>query len=365
MSPNRLSLLVTKTGDRFITVVSSSADMENLVNLFCEIYSYGGEVNILNVFVKSKKSDTVLRGVLETFYKCKTFEELKKAYPSIDMDSVSYIKTYSRHVSSEEPGLVIFNPDVYQNLPEVEVSENVTCKIESSSHNTQKVADYIHNHKTFLSNIINRSVKKKKGVSVATAREKLFHTEKLYLKPVVSENRVPDIPKKSLKYVSISNEQITTPVRFMLPNTLAICLKDKSYVYTNKIIVSDSGTCGDHVFASMNEKILFLFNIYSSFFEDITNLEIFFGITAKFRNLENLKRNTLLPSLSTNISISTDIISMKYLRGIEQFHVAKKEVEDAIAKEKSITQNLMALSSSEILQYTNDNVDQIFDLCFS
>lgn len=366
LSPNFFSLFVTKTGDKLIIVLLSGLDMERLLNLFYEIYNCGGEVNVLNVFVKSKNPDKVLKSILEKLYICKTFEQLKKTFPAIDMNMVSYIKTYSRNISMEEPGMVIFNPDVYLNLSIPEVSENIAYKVESSSDNTSKVVDYIHNHKTFLSNIVNKSNKKKKGVSVSIAREKLFQIEKLYLKQVVKENIEPVIVKKNIQNnISITNEQITTSLRFMLPNTLAICLKDKSYIYTNKIIVSDSNTCGDMVFGSMKEKVSFLFDMYSAFFEDITTLEMFFGITTKFNNSENIKRNTLLPSLSTNISISPSIISMKYLRDVEQFRVARKEIEDAICKEKSVNNYLSTLPSSEILQYTNDNIDHIFDLCFS
>lgn len=165
---------------------------------------------------------------------------------------------------------------------------------------------------------------------------------------------------------SINKEQLLTNIRFVLPNVFIICLKDQTYIYRNKIIISDKLILENNVFNNMIEKFIFIKNVFENVYETkLLDENIRINLSVKRDNTINLKNNALLFSLPTDIIVSEKYINFKYVKNYEDLIERQNKIKKCLELQKKLYKCFNGLDKKQLLLYNDDNLNLIFSNAFT
>lgn len=351
--------------------------MNNIINLLEKLIKNDYTITGFNIFITDENYKLCFTELIKNIKKVDEFSKIKNIFPNIDPKLISYIKTYTTDKNEEFKNIVIFNNDLYENdQREIQENKNINYKIIEETPNTKRLINYISYNKNFISDFISKQNKKKK-LSIPLLKAKMFNKDDNIIVPkdfkkefdtnVYSQCEEKYLLKKNRHIVfSINKEQLLTSVRFVLPNVFIICLKDKTYIYRNKIIISDKLILENNVFNNMMEKFLFIKNIFENVYETkLLEENVRINLSIKRDNKINLKKNPLLFSLPNDIIISEKYINFKYVKNYEDLKERENKINECLELQNRLIDNFNGLDKKQLLLYNNDNLNLIFSNTFT
>lgn len=351
--------------------------MKNIINLLEELIKNKYTITGFNIFITDENYKLCFTELINKIKKVEEFVKIKNIFPNIDPRLIRYIKTYTTDKNEEFKNIVIFNNDLYENdQREIPENQNINYKIIEENSNTKRIINYISYNKNFISDFISKQNKKKK-ISIPLLKAEMFNKEVIGFVPKDCKKEF-DTKKYSQckeKYLlkkdrhidfSINKEQLLTNIRFVLPNVFIICLKDQTYIYRNKIIISDKLILENNVFNNMIEKFIFIKNVFENVYETkLLDENIRINLSVKRDNTINLKNNALLFSLPTDIIVSEKYINFKYVKNYEDLIERQNKIKKCLELQKKLYKCFNGLDKKQLLLYNDDNLNLIFSNAFT
>lgn len=351
--------------------------MNTIFDLLHEIKKNQFEINTFNIFIRDVEYKTKFLALIEKLKQVDEFTKLKEVFPYIDSNLIKYIKTFS---TSEEcfKNIVLFNPNLYNNNDEesLEENKNITYKILNQNENTEQLKNYISFKKNFISDFINKQ-NRKVFVSVPMLKAAMFNKETINIDLKTNQKEFDSrvykqgkkeylIKKERHIEFSINKEQLLTSVRFILPNVFIICLYDHSYLYQNKIIISDKLVLNNITFPNIIEKFKYIIDLYQNFYGTVlTNENVYLNISIKRQNIEKIINNPLLFKLNTNIIITEKYINFKYVSTLDDYRKRENEIKECLNKQNKFKNFITNIDNNSLLFYSNKNIESIFGDAFN
>lgn len=350
--------------------------MKTIFDLLEEIKKNEFEINTFNIFIKDKNYKAKF---LEFIRKLKPIDEFKKInmiFKDVDTSLIKYIKTYS---TNEEyfKNIVLFNPELYKEKKrELEYNKNITYKILETNENTYDLMEYISYNKNFISDFIAKQ-NRKTFLSIPMLKAIMFNKESVNINlktnqkefdsKIYKQGKKDFLLKKerSIEF-SINKEQLLTNIRFVLPNVFIICLDDQSYLYQNKIILSDKLVLKNIIFNDIKDKFIYIIELFKKIYQtELTEEQMLINLSIKRKNNEEVKNNPFLFKLSNNIIITEKYINFKYITSFEDYIERENVIKDCVQKQNKFNNFLEEIDRNSLLFYNNDQIDLIFSKAFN
>ncbi|AKS26350.1 putative viral intermediate transcription factor 3 large subunit [Diachasmimorpha longicaudata entomopoxvirus] len=285
--------------------------MEELQQTIQFIEDNNASVDFLLLTLETKVDNAIYKECVDKIKNIDCFKDLFPTPRAIEFsEHIRFLKLFNTDRKNTF-SLILFNPMLYQSenpdMPEVvdnmiKVSDNLTFKLLSANENTGKLIEYIKTKPNFLTAFIDRQNRKKRHSTklwkTTILENKELNIERMDKKSSYTEKRFVVVKNKLKKNVKITqdiqNERICGSIRIGLPNTITLWLEDNSYLSMNKIFITKNPFLG----MSLQEKILYIFEIYETIFgiaiplEGINfylNFSLYHQIDAKLLYFENNK----------------------------------------------------------------------------
>lgn len=363
--------------------------MEELIELLTLIEQKNHTINVFNIFIKENKDNYINRfkTLLDQIKSIKNFNDCSGMFPLLSPEqfqTINYIKTYTV-LDKDNFNYIIFNPKLYKDLTNDDkktINTNITCKVINECDNTKKILSYILTESNFITNFVTKQ-SSKSVTCVSLWKSEIFsknsnnNMNKLHLDSFNKKTNfdtktyVPGKGKFKIKKLRtldllIDKEQIITNARLTLPNSFTICLSDFSYIYINKIIISETLTIGDKVFKNMIEKANYIFELYELFYgESIKNFTISYNISLRIDNTNKILYKTLLyyPIPTKQISFTPHNISIKYINSVTELQNCYEIINKYIQKYNEIKKKgeYIIQNNINILYVTPKTIDNILN----
>lgn len=301
------------------------------------------KINILNIFIDIKGDNYLnkYKSIIKNFNEIECFDQIENFFSKEYLNYkkyINYIKLYYV-LEKNNQNIILFNPNVYENLDDIEYNKNNTYvnennnliySVKQQNNNTLKLINFLLNQKNFINSFSKKQNTKTFIYSKLWKNKLLKNNEEINLDLLNFKNNtnektykeIKDFKIKKLQTIefSIHKEKITSNVRLSLPNTIILGFTDLSFVQLNKIVISNTLNFNDLNFNSFKEKIDYFINIHKMLFDiDIHTINIKFNITIKKENKKKIKYNELVYKLNTNkILFSDDNINIKYINNIDE-----------------------------------------------
>lgn len=351
--------------------------MKSVLDLLEEITKNDYSINTFNIFIKDKDYIQKFEELIEKIKQVDEFDKINNIFPNIDKSMIRYIKTYSTKKEEVFKNIVLFNSDLYKNIEETEsYNKNITYKIKNENQNTKGLCTYISQQKTFISDFIDKQ-SKKVIVSIPMLRSEMFNkesinidlktTQKEFDTKVYKQGKKNYLLKKE-RFIdfTINKEQLLTNIRFVLPNVFIICLQDQSYLYQNKIMISDKLTLNNIKFNNIVDKFIFIKKLHEDVFGiKLTDENISVNLSAKRTNKEGLIPNPFLFNLDTHMIVTKNYISFKYVTSYEDFLEKEKIIKNCIKKQNHLITFLKTVDRNSLLFFNDKKIDLIFSNAFN
>lgn len=341
------------------------------------------KVTILNIFLKfeNKTYDAFFTNIVKQFQNIKNFSNCELLFQKLtneEINNINYIKTYTA-IEKTNLNYILFNPKLYQNIQEQTINfPYITFQDENiSTINTNKLKTYILSEKNFITDFVKKKNKKKTIISglwnnstfgnnnqnknLNTFKTTNEFNSKEYIQCKDSDYKIKKIIKIKL---IINEEQIITNVRLILPNSFAIALSDNSYIYLNKIIISNTLTLGTKNFKNITEKKKYMFDLYYRIFKiNPNNLNISFSISLTITDLPIENKTILQVNINPQITYSKEKITIKYISSFEQLTKSYNEIEQYKKKYEKYEKynNMLKQHNISILLLSNKTIDFLLD----
>lgn len=350
--------------------------MDSIFDLLQEIKKNDYTINTFNIFIKDKNYKNKFFEMINKLKPIDEFKNINKIFPNVDTNLIKYIKTYS---TKEEcfKNIVLFNPILYaENKKELAYNKNITYKVLEKNENTDSLMEYVSYNKNFISDFITKQ-NRKVFLSIPMLKAIMFNKEGINIDLKTNQKEFDSkiyhqgkkdylLKKERFIEFNINKEQLLTNVRFILPNVFIICLEDQSYLYQNKIIISDKLVLNNIVFKDINEKFIYIIDLYKRIYNtDLIDKEILVNISIKKPNKDKIKNNPFLFKLNNNIIITDNFINFKYISSNEDFKRRLEIIEECLNKQRKFEEFLNRIDKNSLLFYDNEKIDLIFRHAFA
>ncbi|QKE44542.1 putative viral intermediate transcription factor 45 kDa subunit [Yalta virus] len=349
--------------------------MNVVFDLLNEIQKNEFEINTFNIFIKDKNYKIKFLALIDKLKQVDEFKKMELIFPDIDHSLIKYIKTYSTHEKCFK-NIVLFNPNLYEKCErEQESNKNISYKILSKNENTNNLMDFISYNKNFISDFIAKQ-NRKVFVSIPMLKAVMFNKESINIDLKTNQKEFDSkvykqgkknylLKKERFIEFNINKEQLLTTVRFILPNVFIICLDDHSYLYQNKIILSDKLQIRNIVFPNIMEKFKYIINLYQKIYNVILSDDnVSINISIKRPNVEKIKNNPFLFQLKNNVIITDKFINFKYVTTLEDYKIRENVVKDCLEKQNKFEKYLKRLDQNSLLFYDDNKINLIFTEAF-
>lgn len=361
--------------------------MESIIKILDFVEKNNDTISIFNIFLKlNNEYILIFSDLMNKFKNIKSYDEIHNLFTNITDDikeSISYIKCYNVIEKSKKINYIIFNPSVYEHINTDLYDNDIKCGIqienitEIPTIRNKKLINYIIHEDNFIKKFIIKqnnketfaykawndsevnSIKNKK-INISLLNKKTSHETKIY-----SMTSNYKIKKTCSANLIINNELIQGSIRITLANIICICLIDKSYIYLNKIVISDTLNFGNICFPNIKSKFLYIKNIYETLFnkkiDEIKNISI--SISVKKNNINNLSYNSFVSYIQKNdITITKKNIGLKYIKNFEDLIKKYELCDEYYEKIKLFKKKLYSVikeSDTKLLYLTNEKLDKI------
>lgn len=350
--------------------------MNVIFDLLHEIQKNAFEINTFNIFIKDQDYKEKFLILIQKLKQVDEFSKMNLIFPNIDYTLIKYIKTYSTHEECFK-NIVLFNPDLYKKgNKEQELNKNITYKILARNENTDNLMNYVSYNKNFISDFITKQ-NRKVFVSIPMLKAVMFNKESINIDLKTNQKEFDSkvykqgkkdylLKKERFIEFNINKEQFLTTVRFILPNVFIICLDDNSYLYQNKIILSDKLQLKNIVFSNILEKFKYIIDLYQKIYDTpLGNDNVFINISIKRPNIEKIKNNPFLFQLKNNVIITDKFINFKYVTTLEDYNARENIVKDCLDKQNKFKKYLNRLDKNSLLFYNDEKINLIFSEAFN
>lgn len=350
--------------------------MNIVFDLLHEIQKNAFEINTFNVFIKDQDYKEKFLILIEKLKKVDEFNKMNLMFPNIDHNLIKYIKTYSTHEECFK-NIVLFNPNLYKDgNKRQELNRNITYKILAKNENTDNLMNYISYNKNFISDFIVKQ-NRKVFVSIPMLKAVMFNKESINIDLKTNQKEFDSkvykqgkkdylLKKERFIEFNINKEQLLTTVRFILPNVFIICLEDHSYLYQNKIILSDKLQLNNIIFPNIIEKFKYIIDLYQKIYGIVLkNDNVSINISIKRPNIEKIKNNPFLFQLKNNVIITDKFINFKYVTTLEDYQLRENIVKECLDKQNEFKKYLKRLDKNSLLFYNDNKINSIFAEAFN